>query len=164
MLQSAPDGIKWTDRAVVDGANGFVSTEFDPPVLTQWVRVAWRFSMGVFTWVWQGLVDKIEVPELRNTNGICNIPSHHTPHHPPKHTSRIESEESHPACAYRCHRCHRCHRCGARCFAERRAASGSSPSTAMTPTAPRPPRPRPPPPAPDRSPPRRPQRKAPPEA
>ena len=84
VLQSAPDGIKWTDRAVVDGANGFVSTEFDPPVLTQWVRVAWRFSMGVFTWVWQGLVDKIQVPKLRNTNGICNILSHHTPH--PKNT------------------------------------------------------------------------------
>ena len=52
-------------------------------------HLSWRSGFGwlgdfhgVFTWVWQGLVDKIEVPKLQNTNGICNIPSHTTP--PPK--------------------------------------------------------------------------------
>lgn len=41
VLQSAPDGIKWTDLATVAGASGFVSTEFAVPVLTQWLRVPW---------------------------------------------------------------------------------------------------------------------------
>ena len=54
-------------------------------------HLSWRSGFGwlgdfhgVFTWVWQGLVDKIEVPKLQNTNGICNIPSHTTP--PPQKT------------------------------------------------------------------------------
>eukprot|EP00438_Fugacium_kawagutii_P000893 Skav223553 [mRNA] locus=scaffold1657:525650:538631:- [translate_table: standard] len=42
VLQSAPDGIKWTDRATVAGASGFIVTEFAEPVLTQWIRVPWH--------------------------------------------------------------------------------------------------------------------------
>lgn len=48
VLQSAPDGIKWTDRATVAGASGFISTELAEPVLTQWLRVPRRqLTMGL---------------------------------------------------------------------------------------------------------------------
>jgi len=47
VLQSAPDGIKWSDLATVNGASGFVSTEFQPAVLTQWLRVVCQTSCSI---------------------------------------------------------------------------------------------------------------------
>lgn len=47
VLQTAPDGIKWTDLATVNGADGFISTEFSPPALTQWIRVVCQTACSI---------------------------------------------------------------------------------------------------------------------
>ncbi|CAJ1368400.1 unnamed protein product [Effrenium voratum] len=44
VIQTAPDGIVWTDAATAAGLPDLVATEFQPPIQAQWVRVLCRTS------------------------------------------------------------------------------------------------------------------------
>ncbi|CAJ1381995.1 unnamed protein product [Effrenium voratum] len=47
VIQTAPDGIVWTDAATAARQPGLVATEFQPPIQTQWVRVLCRTSCSI---------------------------------------------------------------------------------------------------------------------
>ena len=47
ILQTAPDGIRWTDVATASGAPGAVGTVFDPPISAQWVRVLCQSACSI---------------------------------------------------------------------------------------------------------------------
>ena len=46
-LEIAPDGVQWTDVVTVNGSPGVVSTVFNPPILTQWVRVQCQTACSI---------------------------------------------------------------------------------------------------------------------
>eukprot|EP00913_Durusdinium_trenchii_P022724 g21340.t1 len=63
VLQTAPDGIKWTNVATVNGAPDRVGTVFSPAILAQWVRIQCQSACAMREFRIHG-----EVPESMTTS------------------------------------------------------------------------------------------------